>query len=99
MATELDDLEPIPLTALAREVAPYAVAVGRPRPSYRSIYVMVINGDLPAYQDGARWFFRRADLPEVLANLGLTPETRKRSPKARTRLSLPGSAHSSILTA
>ena len=59
----------IPLPRLPRELAQHT---GRPPPSYRSCYNMVLNGEVPAEQENGRWLVRRDDLSVIAAALGLT---------------------------
>ena len=62
--------ETIALTALPREVATYT---GQQAPSYRKLWTMVVDGLLPAEQISGRYRVRRADLPAIVVQLGLSP--------------------------
>jgi hypothetical protein len=57
----------IPLPLLPRELS----ALAGSSPPYRRLYNLVLNGDLPADNDGARWFVDRARLPDIARALGL----------------------------
>ncbi len=67
--------KPIPLTLLAGEIAKLT---GGAAPSYRRLYLRVLDGKLPgAEQDEiGRWHVRRSDLPAVVAAFGLEPAKR-----------------------
>ena len=66
----------IPLTQLPRELS----AQFARSPGYRKLYTRILDGTLPAHQDGSRWLVRREDIPAIAAALGLAPP-----PTARRR--------------
>lgn len=48
---------------------------GQPVPGgHRTIWNMAVNGRIPAEQENGRWYIRRADLPAVIAALGLAQQ-------------------------
>ena len=57
----------IPLSLLPRALREATGA----SPTYRQIYMKVLNGELPADNDGGRWFVDRARLPDIARALGL----------------------------
>jgi hypothetical protein len=59
--------ESIPLVLLPRELND---RFGR-SPSYRQLYNQVLDGKLPAQQEGARWFVSRGDIEKIAETLGL----------------------------
>jgi hypothetical protein len=61
--------ERIPLTELPRKLRDKFGS----SPSYRRLYVHVLDGTLPAQQDGARWFVIGRDLDKIGVILGLQP--------------------------
>jgi hypothetical protein len=61
-------MELIPLTQVPREIDKLT---GRLL-SYRRLYNLILDGRVPAEQDNARWQIRRADLPAIITQLGLT---------------------------
>jgi hypothetical protein len=58
----------VPLTALSRELA---ALTGKPAPSYRKLYVAILDGKLPAEQVDGRYL---VDVQVAAQALGLTPE-------------------------
>jgi len=57
----------VPLT----QASPGLTALtGQPAPNYRKLWMMVVNGELPAQQIGGRYF---VDLRAAAKVLGLTP--------------------------
>jgi hypothetical protein len=54
----------IPLPDLASELRAMGID---PPPSYRSLYVSILDGALPARKVSGRYFIARCDLPEVAA--------------------------------
>jgi len=60
----------IPLTALPRELS---LLLGRPGPSYRQCYNLVLSARIEAEQDSSgRWSVEEAHLPRIAAAMGLT---------------------------
>lgn len=63
----MSDLTPLPnLAAKLRELT------GQPGPGYRRTYNMALDGRLPTVQVRGRRYVRDADLPLIIAALGLT---------------------------
>ena len=84
------DLNPyLPLVDAAAEFQPYAVAAGRPAPTYSRLNTLVVNGVLPAVRIGRNRYFEREKLPEILEKLGLVAGAKARSPKSRNAAAAP----------
>ncbi len=60
------------LTPLPRLAAKLRDLTGAPPPSYRMLYMAVVDGRLPSVQQNGRYFVQDSDLPAVAAALGLT---------------------------
>jgi hypothetical protein len=76
------------LSLLPRELAAYT---GRPTPSYRDLYMRVVDGRLPAHQTNGRWFIRRTDLPVIAEATGLAS-----APAIRTGTGVPGAQSAAV---
>ena len=64
-----ENADRIPLALVPRELA-YRTD-GQP-PSYRRVYVAILNYNLPAEQENGRWNISRADLPLYAEHFGMT---------------------------
>ncbi len=62
-------VELVSLTSLPRELERLTGA--RP-PGYRRLWTLTVDGRIPAEQVNGRYQVRRADLPDIAAELGLT---------------------------
>lgn len=74
----------VALTALPRDLAAYS---GQPAPDYRTLYSKALNGRFPAQQVNSRWYFQRADLPQIAMSLGIAAASTKRPKLADRKLS------------
>lgn len=63
----------VPLTALSRELTTFA---GKQAPNYRKLWMLTVDGRIPAEQMNGRYQVRRADLPGIAVSLGLTTPDR-----------------------
>ncbi len=72
----------LPLKALPRTLKPYADAVGKAPPKYRTVYNRLLDGDIEAEKIGQQWFVQKTDLGKIAEVMGLTA-TEIKSPKSR----------------
>ncbi len=68
----------VPLAELARELEQ---STGERSPTYRSLYSMVLSGDLPADRNRNRWFVKRDDIKPIAVMLGLLTLDGQKIPK------------------
>jgi hypothetical protein len=68
----------IPLTSVSRELAALTNAQA---PSYRKIYLAVLDGTIPAEQVNGRWHVQRGNLRKIAETFGMAPKT----PRVRAR--------------
>jgi hypothetical protein len=59
----------ITISQLTRELTAYT---GARSPIYRPVYKLILNGRVPAGQEGDCWLVRRTGLPAIAATAGLT---------------------------
>jgi hypothetical protein len=83
----MSESDKIQLAFLARELR--LLSDQRP-PKNRKLWEMIVDGDLPAEQEGGRWFVKRADLPAIVEILRRA-ETARAAPK-RVRYSTSSAA-------
>jgi hypothetical protein len=74
--------EHLTLTAVPRELKPFAETAGRPMPTYKQVYGKLLDGAFEATKPGGQWLVARADLPVIAEAMGLKAGP-VRSPKAR----------------
>jgi hypothetical protein len=60
----------VPLSELARKLAALP-GVRTPPPSYRKLYNLVVDNELPAERENGRWYFAEDQLPAIALRLGL----------------------------
>lgn len=76
------DANRLALMELPRNLKPYADAVGKAPPKYRTVYNRLLDGDIEAEKIGQQWFVRKTDLGKIAEVMGLTA-TEIKSPKSR----------------
>lgn len=77
----MSESDKIQLAFLTRELA--KLTDQRP-PRNRKLWEMIVDGDLPAEQEGGRWFVKRADLPAIVEILRRAEATRPAPKRIRT---------------
>lgn len=79
----------IPLPELSRELA---ALTGKTPPSYRALYLLVVDNRLPATRERSGWAVKRADLAAIAETLRLTEPAPGKRPRRAAAASMPAAA-------